>query len=109
TVRITQPDDVQKARTAIEGVGTTVAGNVFSAVPERDIAVSVNGQNITVVLTEPAIVARTQSAVQQSIEIVRRRIDELGTTEPVIQQQGASRILVQVPGLDDPQRLKELL
>ncbi|MBX3487956.1 protein translocase subunit SecD [Parvibaculum sp.] len=109
TVRITQPDDVQKARGAIEGVGTTVAGNVFSAVPERDIAVSVNGQNITVVLTEPAIVARTQSAVQQSIEIVRRRIDELGTTEPVIQQQGASRILVQVPGLDDPQRLKQLL
>lgn len=47
--------------------------------------------------------------MQQSIEIVRRRIDELGTTEPVIQQQGTDRILVQVPGLDDPQRLKELL
>ena len=109
TVRITQPDDVAKARDAIEGVATTVAGNAFSALPERDIAVSVNGQGITVVLTEPAIIARTQSAVQQSIEIVRRRIDELGTTEPVIQQQGASRILVQVPGLDDPQRLKELL
>ncbi|PKQ03289.1 MAG: protein translocase subunit SecD, partial [Alphaproteobacteria bacterium HGW-Alphaproteobacteria-11] len=109
TVRITQPDDVQKAREAIDGVSTTIAGNAFSAIPERDIAVNVNGQNITVVLTEPAILARTQSAVQQSIEIVRRRIDELGTTEPVIQQQGASRILVQVPGLDDPQRLKELL
>ena len=109
TVRITQPGDVQKAREAIDGVGTTIAGNAFSALPERDIAVSVEGQNIRIVLTEPAIVARTQSAVQQSIEIVRRRIDELGTTEPVIQQQGTSRILVQVPGLDDPQRLKELL
>ena len=47
--------------------------------------------------------------MQQSIEIIRRRIDELGTTEPTIQRQGATRILVQVPGLDDPQRLKALL
>lgn len=108
-VRITQPDDVERAQRAIDAVGTTVSGNVFSAVPERDIAVRVNGQEILVSLTEAATIARTQSAVQQSIEIVRRRIDELGTTEPVIQQQGASRILVQVPGLDDPQRLKELL
>jgi SecD/SecF fusion protein len=47
--------------------------------------------------------------VAQSIEVVRKRIDELGTTEPVIQRQGADRILVQVPGLDDPERLKSLL
>jgi len=108
-VRITQADDVERARRAVDAVGTTVSGNVFSAVPERDIAVRVSGQEILVSLTEVAVIARTQSAVQQSIEIVRRRIDELGTTEPVIQQQGVSRILVQVPGLDDPQRLKELL
>ena len=43
------------------------------------------------------------------MEIVRRRVDEMGTTEPVIQQQGTDRILVQVPGLDDPQRLKDIL
>ncbi len=56
--------------------------------------------------------ARKHYAVQtmgQSIEIVRRRIDELGTKEPTIQQQGADRILVQVPGLDDPARLKALI
>ena len=47
--------------------------------------------------------------MQQSIEIIRRRVDELGTTEPTIQRQGEKRILVQVPGLDDPERLKALL
>ena len=48
-------------------------------------------------------------AVSQSIEIVRRRIDELGTTEPNIQRQGEDRVLVQIPGFDDPQRVRELL
>ncbi len=45
----------------------------------------------------------------QSIEIVRRRVDETGTSEPVIQRQGDDRIVLQLPGLDDPQRVKDLL
>lgn len=109
TVRITNPEDVEKAEKAIEALSTIVSGNSFSTLPERDLAVVVSDRQIGVTLTEAEKIARTQSAVQQSIEIVRRRIDELGTTEPVIQQQGVDRILVQVPGLDDPQRLKELL
>jgi SecD/SecF fusion protein len=60
-------------------------------------------------LTQEGIDYRVSSAVTQSIEVVRRRVDELGTTEPIIQRQGVNRILVQVPGLDDPERLKELL
>jgi preprotein translocase subunit SecD len=48
-------------------------------------------------------------AIGQSIEIVRRRVDETGTNEPVIQRQGDDRIVVQLPGLDDPQRVKDLL
>lgn len=47
--------------------------------------------------------------ISQSIEIVRRRIDETGTREPVIQAQGTDRILVQLPGVDDPDRIKQLL
>lgn len=47
--------------------------------------------------------------VEQSIEIVRRRIDELGTKEPVIQSQGADRIAVQLPGLQNPEEVKALL
>jgi len=60
-------------------------------------------------LTAMAVEHYLSTAVDQSIEIVRRRIDELGTKEPTIQKQGQDRILIQVPGLDDPERLKSLL
>lgn len=56
-----------------------------------------------------AITERVRQSVEQSIQIVERRINELGTVEPLIQRQGIDRILVQVPGLQDPTRLKELL
>ncbi|MFN3077210.1 MAG: protein translocase subunit SecD [Alphaproteobacteria bacterium] len=58
---------------------------------------------------EESLRTRQDSAVQQSIEIVRRRIDELGTREPTIQRQGTTRIIVELPGLDDPDRVKRLL
>jgi preprotein translocase subunit SecD len=62
-------------------------------------------------LTVPqaAITERIRQSVEQSIQIVERRVNELGTVEPLIQRQGVDRILVQVPGLQDPTRLKELL
>ena len=64
---------------------------------------------ITMVMSELALKERRIAAVEQSIEIVRRRIDETGVREPTIVRQGDDRILVQVPGLDDPERLKRLL
>ncbi len=60
-------------------------------------------------VTEPALVERIRQSVDQSIQIVERRVNELGTVEPSIARQGIDRILVQVPGLQDPSRLKELL
>jgi preprotein translocase subunit SecD len=59
--------------------------------------------------TEPSIVERIRQAVEQSVQIVEKRVNELGTVEPSIQRQGVDRVLVQVPGLQDPSRLKELL
>jgi protein-export membrane protein SecD len=59
--------------------------------------------------TTQAIRDRRTSIMQQSIEIVRRRIDETGTREPSIQRQGDQRILVQLPGVRDPERIKALL
>jgi protein-export membrane protein SecD len=110
TVRITKPEDVETATKAIEDLGSMLTANLLSGgLPQRDIAVTATGNLISVTNTDAAKIARAQSAIQQSMEIVRRRIDELGTTEPVIQQQGTDRILVQVPGLDDPARLKALL
>jgi protein-export membrane protein SecD len=64
---------------------------------------------IQLTYTEQGIAERVRRAIDQASEVLRRRVDALGTTEPNIQRQGADRILVQVPGLQDPQRLKDIL
>src|SRR5207237_7239539 len=64
---------------------------------------------IKLTVPQAAITERLRQSVEQSIQIVERRVNELGTVEPLIQRQGIDRILVQVPGLQDPTRLKELL
>ena len=59
--------------------------------------------------TEPALLERVRQAVDQSVEILGRRVNAMGLVEPSIQRQGNDRILVQVPGLGDPQQLLEIL
>lgn len=76
---------------------------------ERDATLDEDDGRITLTLNERIMRDRKTAAVQQSIEIVRRRVDETGTREPTIQQQGEDRILVQLPGVDDPERIKKLL
>ena len=76
--------------------------------PDTETVLGEDGK-ITVTLTAKAIEARRTSAVDQSIEIIRRRIDETGVREPTIQRQGEDRILVQLPGVNDPERMKRLL
>lgn len=76
---------------------------------DRDLDIAASGMDFTVRLSEAKIMERKQSAMEQSIEIVRRRIDETGTREPSIQRQGDNRILVQLPGVDDPEHIKNLL
>ncbi|MFO1113455.1 MAG: protein translocase subunit SecD [Rhodospirillales bacterium] len=68
-----------------------------------------DGGRFRLVLSDQAIRQRESAAVAQSLEIVRRRIDETGVREPSIQRQGTDRILVQLPGVDDPQRIKSLI
>ena len=65
-----------------------------------------DGGSFVVTLDEGTLAQARDGAVDQSVEIIRRRIDELGTTEPIIQRQGVDRIVVQAPGIDDPQALK---
>lgn len=65
--------------------------------------------DVSVLLSETSRRERQIAVLSQSIEIVRRRIDETGTREPSIQRQGEDRILVQLPGVDDPERIKRLL
>jgi preprotein translocase subunit SecD len=67
------------------------------------------GPRIVASLTDTMLRDIKTKVLEQSIEIVRRRIDETGTREPSIQRQGEDRILVQLPGVDNPQRMKELI
>lgn len=76
---------------------------------DPDLAVETESGVVTARLSETAVLDAKRKAMEQSIEIVRRRIDETGTREPSIQRQGESRILVQLPGVDDPERIKQLL
>lgn len=76
---------------------------------DRDTEIEFRDGRMEVRYTQAALTQYRNSAVDQSIEIVRRRVDELGTREPSIQRQGEDRILVQLPGLDNPERIKNLL
>lgn len=74
-----------------------------------DITISAQDKTIRVMLTEAGIKERISNAIEQSLEIIRRRIDQVGVTEPAIQKVGTDRIMVQLPGLQDPKQLRDLL
>ena len=111
-IKITLSDDGFKGDLIdiIESLSQNVRGQLGSGqlANELEIIEQIDG-SILVSMTEEALNDLLRRSVDQSIEIIRRRIDELGTKEPTIQRQGNSRILIQVPGLDDPKRLKDLL
>ncbi len=110
-VELTDPSQKAEARDALETLQSRVSDSVFgggSGVQELSFGEAADG-DLTVSLTEAGIEERMSSLVSQSIEVIRRRIDELGTTEPNIQRQGEDRVLVQVPGFADSQRLKDII
>ncbi|HEX2150540.1 MAG TPA: protein translocase subunit SecD, partial [Stellaceae bacterium] len=77
---------------------------------DSDLAVEIGADGAgTIRFRQAARDARRRQAVEQSVEIIRRRIDETGTKEPTIQRQGEDRILVQLPGVDNPEHVKALL
>src|SRR5947209_1089604 len=107
-LRIREERDIQPALTKLRELSQPIGG-LLSATGQRTLEIAENGGLIQLRITEAGITERLRQAVEQSIQIVERRVNELGTVEPLIQRQGLDRILVQVPGLQDPQRLKEIL
>jgi preprotein translocase subunit SecD len=107
-VRITRDSDLDTALAKLRELSQPVTG-FAGTTGQRTITVSANGSTIILSPTDPAITERVRQAVDQSIQIIERRVNELGLVEPTIQREGADRILVQVPGLQDPSRLKEIL
>jgi preprotein translocase subunit SecD len=95
--------DIDRARGLIE---PAMQGQ--TTVREWELSV-VDGQRVVLTQTQAGVQQAIDDAMDSATEVVRRRIDELGTREPTIIRQGATRIVVQVPGLQDPKALKDLL
>ncbi|MCB2053541.1 MAG: protein translocase subunit SecD [Geminicoccaceae bacterium] len=109
-VSLTDPAQEAAALEAIEPLNTDLAASGFGGPTARTYDIqAAEGGRIRIAMTDTAREQQITSAVTQSIEVVRRRIDAMGTREPTIQRQGDDRILVQVPGEQNPERLKSLL
>ncbi|MES2896910.1 MAG: protein translocase subunit SecD [Pseudomonadota bacterium] len=106
TVRITDPAQLNTAQNILR---TRVGSDLPGAPGGRDLAVRTDNGVIRIAFAEEAVNAEAAKAVEQSMEIIRRRIDELGTREPSISRQGVNRIVVQAPGESDPERLKAII
>ena len=101
--------DTQAALTKLRELSQPLGGLIGGGGARSLEIADAGGGLIRVNVPQAAITERIRQSVEQSIQIVERRVNELGTVEPLIQRQGLDRILVQVPGLQDPTRLKELL
>ena len=111
-VQVRVPDDAARAKVLpkLRELAQPIANPLVGQGSGRtlDIAEQPDGA-IRLSLTDAGITERTRRAVSQGIEVIRRRLDSTGTTEPSIQQQGADRILIQVPGEQNPERLEKIL
>ena len=109
SVRILDATRFEEAKKILEDLNPAISGSLLS-VGAHEYTLTTPGNNKLVMKMTDAYLAQTQNDILgQEIEVVRRRIDELGTREPTIERQGEQRILVQVPGLEDPGRLKVIL
>lgn len=106
-VRIGEVTGMDRALEVVRGLSrpvTTLTGGL-----EQDIVVRAEGNEVVVTLSDAEKAATDQRTMAQSLEIIRRRVDEAGTREPTIQRQGNDRILIQVPGIGSAQELKTLI
>ena len=106
-VKISQPEGTDRAIEVVRSLARPVVS--VSSVGETDIVVSAQDGVLQVQLSEVEKLATDDRTVKQALEIIRRRIDEVGTREPTIQRQGTSRILIQVPGIGSASELKAII
>ncbi len=97
------PSELDRAREVL-----TPLMNGQGLVREWNMAV-MDGNRMVLTQTEEGLETAVDDAMEATVDVIRRRIDELGTREPTILRQGDNRIVVQVPGLENPEQLKSLL
>lgn len=109
-IELTDPAQKEEAQAALQALQNQLSNALFAGVgvDELSFGETPDGR-LTISLTPEGVSQRMSSLVAQSIEVIRSRIDELGTTEPTIQRQGDTRLLVQVPGFGDSERLKNII
>jgi len=106
-VAISNPAGMPQALEAVRALAQPVI--TLTGVGQNDIEVTAEADEIVVQLSEAERSATDARTIQQSLEIIRRRVDEVGTREPTIQRQGTDRILIQVPGIGSATELKNLI
>ncbi len=105
-VTLASEGDASAAQKALAEIINEKSGDIGSA---RLVDLKVDGNQLNLQLSSAGIAAMISKATEQSVAIVRRRIDEVGVNEPVVARQGQDRILVELPGVSDPDRIKRLL
>jgi len=108
TVRVTDAGRIDEAAKLIDGLNPSMQASVLSA-GAKEYSVTQAAGLFTLRMTDGFKTQSRQQVLEQSVDIVRRRIDEMGTKEPTVAPVGEDRVLVEVPGLQDPARLKEIL
>jgi protein-export membrane protein SecD len=110
SVKIREGGDIDKAYSELRKLSLPVGGALGGFSGAHNFDVSRDGDTgILLKVTDAGLSQRMTAAIQASIETIRRRVDAFGTTEPSIQRQGRNRVLVQVPGISDVERLKKLI
>jgi len=97
-VQLQSPEDMERAREIIAEADSDVL-----------ILDGTDGRSLRVRMSEGQIKARQDFAIEQNITTLRNRVDQLGVAEPLVQRQGVNRIVVQLPGVQDPTQLDEIL
>jgi len=106
-IRISQPEGMARALEAVQTLARPIT--TLTGVGSNDLEFRAEGSVLIATLSEAEREASDERTVRQALEIIRRRIDEVGTREPTIQRQGSDRILIQVPGVGSAQELKDII
>lgn len=97
-IRLASADDLSETYDIIRGADSDIA-----------ITEGADGKSLTVRMTEAQIQARQDFAIEQNLTTLRNRVNQLGVAEPLVQRQGVDRIVVQLPGVQDPNQLNKIL
>ena len=110
SVKVSKPEDMASAKEKLNTLLQPQQGGILAGgVAVNLFALETLTDGYALKITENGMTAKIQSAIQQSLRIVERRVNALGTTEPVIQQQGVDRIAVQLPGIENPDQVKNVI